>query len=715
MAGKSSPYGGHIEGQALNTFLDSGFLQERPQSSYMNALDGALETIVTHAEELQGGLRSRPSPQPSSPSPSKNVQRNSSLPSIQTGARGSAVKSRHRESQRPMTPIWTDDFGEPPRARVAERRPHSLVGRIEAFRVERGCAPTIEASDQLPKSVKANDHWLKVKKQGLASVKVVRTMQQDVQAGASGTRVLRPPIERKEMMKLRLSAPRWWRMPTTSMRAAESFDKMHHSRSARADQLCLMATATQRADLCDEFNAALFSVRTNRYFDEPKKAKVQHIIKARRAPKKNIFDVYKSIWGPRCITSDSCDLYDSDEAEFRRFTLDWSTLLELGITKFVLMHDDDGAAGALQDEDGDGIPDEVEDVGMVLWNCHDLLHALFTHYAILSGGFVAMSFNSWTTFTDDFRLCSKKSKFSQRKDLDLIFISVNASSKHHGTKAAQKMGDSELTLSRLEFYAALVRLAVRRYVLPGDITDVSEALEKLILYDIHKRALSVGLAAGLFADSNEFRKMHAYTEPVCTALKLHEKSLRNLFAAIREMGDGSGGGGAKGDDKTLLSLNEWLAFTRGAQLIERDLSERDAMNCFAWSRMIVVDYQKGKGLRRDTCLTFEGFMEALCRASTLKALPTEAEIQRSTYANVGEYLEGMRGSKEYETMMQTRATPWGEEPKRPIEESLLELVDVVRHAVEKSNRAKADGVISETEAKCFASTCWEMAAAVRKK
>lgn len=587
--------------------------------------------------------------------------------------------------------------------------PPSLLKRIEAWRLNSGGKATLADSTDdttlLRPSLMAGQNWLKLKQQGVANIAALKVLQKDVKFGASD-RAQRPPMTRKEMMRLSLSAPTWWRMPDTSSRAADRFDKKHTARSAVADRLCNVSAATQRVDVGMKFEEALFAVRVNRYY-EPKrleKAVVYHG-KPRKVNKKP-FDLYKSIWAPRCKSSDSHDVYDTDEVEFRRFSIEWQMLIDLDVTKNVLQWDDD-EDGAWADEDGDGIPDEVEDVGMVFWNTHDLLHALFTYYSALSGSFLSMSMNAWTACLNDFKLVSKKSKFCKQRDADIIFVEVNAKSKR-ADPSLSAAGDNERTLSRLEFYSALLKLAIRKYVMTGEVTDVSEALERLIMYDIHRKAISSGTSARIFIDANDFRRRHSYEEAVCNVLLKNEASLRNLFRAIRSMNDSPSAvhGTGVADARDLMSLEEWLLFLRGADLVDRDLSERDATLCFAWSRMIVVDPRHGKGLQRDSALPFEGFMEALCRAATLKALPTQEDLKEMGAKDAGHWIDKMKAMSHYEKILDERATPFGQDAPRPLDESLQMVIDILRRAIEKITQSgKNDGVISEAEAKQFATEC----------
>ena len=70
--------------------------------------------------------------------------------------------------------------------------------------------------------------------------------------------------------------------------------------------------------------------------------------------------------------------YDTAEIRMRRFEVDWNRAMAMGLVK-VIMQNDDGDDDGVEDEDGDGIPDEVEEVGEMLWQHNGLLYALFSH------------------------------------------------------------------------------------------------------------------------------------------------------------------------------------------------------------------------------------------------------------------------------------------------------------------------------------------------
>jgi hypothetical protein len=679
-----------------------GFLQERPSSAYMSALSVSLDTCMPMGtrEQRAGGL-SQPTPQRAPTVLSRALQAPQQQ-GLASQLRPSTVPASLKRPHLPLTPRGINDgrsairTADGSRLPKPTRHPHSLLERINAHR---GGAST-----------SASAGWRKVKLQSVAGIAALDvwkkdTLQRNTLQGPSTERILRPPAMRKELLELRASAPKWWKMPVTSVEAAQRFDTKHRAISAKADHLCINSGKAKSAAVADKFDEALFAVRTNRYFELRAVAPAEKVIPRARRPKEakviepKPFDVYKSIWEPRRKDADSRDVYDTDEVEFNRFSIDWEELLRLGITKLILMHDDGGDDG-VEDEDGDGIPDEVEDVGMVLWKVHDVLSSIYTYYSIQSGSISdGIGLNAWTDFTDDFNLVSKTSQFCQRKDVDLIFIEVNAKSKlaarelkkQPSTRELAVDGGGELSLSRLEFYQALVRLAICKYVKGGEIPDVSDAVERLVSTDIMNRAIALESRnrEHLVVDANLFRARYAYTKPVCTVLEANLPSLETLYDALcnrsyaRMKPRGS---------KDRLAVGEWLGFLYESKLIGQDLSERDAMLCFAFSRMVVVDTRTEIGKRRDAMIQFQGFMEALCRASTLKALPTAAELKAAGCDNAPQWIE--ENHDKYMAILSTRGTPWGIDPVRPVEESLQMVLDIVHHAVAKTTSSAQAGDIS---------------------
>jgi hypothetical protein len=87
------------------------------------------------------------------------------------------------------------------------------------------------------------------------------------------------------------------------------------------------------------------------------------------------------------------------------------------------------------------------------------------------------------------------------------------------------------------------------------------------------------------------------------------------------------------------------------------------------SRMRVIDEQSDRGHILLTHLSFEDFLEALCRCSVMKAWPTPEEIEAAGTGNAGEHLIQLKHEdpEEFDTLLTKRAIPWGADPILPIE------------------------------------------------
>ena len=111
----------------------------------------------------------------------------------------------------------------------------------------------------------------------------------------------------------------------------------------------------------------------------------------------------------------------------------------------------------------------------------------------------------------------------------------------------------------------------------------------------------------------------------------HKKSLQAVFIGIA---DSSGGPVGNSMEKLMLDYGEFHMFLKNARILGKDVSDREAKLCFAWSRMSTFDSRSTKGCLRETNLPFEGFVEAIIRIAMCKVTlldtccncPTRASI-----------------------------------------------------------------------------------------
>ena len=113
------------------------------------------------------------------------------------------------------------------------------------------------------------------------------------------------------------------------------------------------------------------------------------------------------------------------------------------------------------------------------------------------------------------------------------------------------------------------------------------------------------------SDPDAFRQRYCYTEATCHVLKRHEKALTMCFEYVLNTPESLEGAEPE-DTKTetvafqlkeksvaasvkeklgfdTFSLRQWLRALKILKIVDLDMSERDALRCFSWSRMAVAN------------------------------------------------------------------------------------------------------------------------------
>ena len=289
---------------------------------------------------------------------------------------------------------------------------------------------------------------------------------------------------------------------------------------------------------------------------------------------KGPWTLYSSIWGPRSEWCDGRAFYDHDEVLFERFSGDWQRALLLGVARMIGEHDADAAA----DDDGDGVPDEIEDVGAVLLLQNQLYTLAWQWYSDVvysAGGFdldVGIKQNEgWKAFTEDCGVWANLSKKDAASKNNLIFMAVDKTDRTTAASlvVADKVGDgggdgfaddveaatraalataklegikSDRQLSRAEFTAALVKTSIERFVRSkqnpsNPMDDVSDAVQLLFaehLEPAFSRPIA-GRTQPKLPMPDAFRRAVCYTQAMSDALLRHSASLRVLFAALAKL------------------------------------------------------------------------------------------------------------------------------------------------------------------------------------
>ena len=449
--------------------------------------------------------------------------------------------------------------------------------------------------------------------------------------------------------------PRW---PQKTALAADTFDRRHryHWDGAEGLYVALGRDSTHIAKQ-EAIDITLMELRMNRFHVPSTLDGVKtYEQRTRKAKAKKPWKLEESIWAPRAKTCDSKDFWDSDECEKKLFESDWERCVASGLGRFILRVDD--SAGA----EGDAVGDEVHEVHDVLWEFHDLVNAIFDYYAAMgaSDDLTHMGPNAFAQFSNDCQLTDKASQHCKPTHFDQLFIAVDASS--NGGEKTNEMYNRKKALNRQEFMHCLVRIACMRYVLSGSVIDVSDAVHRMFVADIEPR-----LDTKIFAEPNEFRSIYCYQEATDDVLRKYEKSLRLLYERLAKFdGQSAGQTGAK----KLVSFAAWKEFCHLCELLGPDVTDRDVTLAFVASRMRVMDEQKDRSRIALTHLSFEDFLEGLCRLACRKAFPTPEEITAlgdDEVVTAGVYLLRLRRDEPEANgeLLRARSRPWGAEPLQP--------------------------------------------------
>ena len=428
----------------------------------------------------------------------------------------------------------------------------------------------------------------------------------------------------------------------------------------------------------------IWNVSQSRYFEREKLRAITRIHAGKKREKEGpAWTLEKSIWAPRIKWADSKSFYNTEAIHRRMFYLDWERSLECGLRGYIARHDD--GPSELVDE-------EIEEVSEVLWEHHELIYLIFDYYAShgSSTDVVSMTLNGYIIFIDEFGLSDKKVPSATKTAFDQLFIAVDSS--NAGGKIEEKYNRKK-ALDRQEFLQVIVRGAVMKYVMPGVVNDVSTAVHMLCT-----KVLVPNADPSIFASSDSTREPMCYNEDVDKVLRKHESSLRVVFKASCKL---SGQSTSAGIRSRLISYGDWTEFLRIFQLIAKDLTLDDAKLAFLWARMLCDDEQDDMKRLKWTNLSFEDFLEALCRLSVLKAFPTDEEIAEAGEACAGTYLKALafNDTNAYEALLEERAPKWGHAPFQPVHRCVDHLISML--IVECQQGQAGDMVLTEREVALF--------------
>ena len=506
------------------------------------------------------------------------------------------------------------------------------------------------------------------------------------------------------------SAPHWMKVTPDITRAADIFDRQQTSRYARAANLSKVMNASPMTSPRGEqaLFMSIFDVQVNRYVPPMKPLEQIRAVKAK--PRKPPPVVEKrNVWAARAAWADSGDCFDTDEVEEARALHDWPYVYQI-VQPLLNKYKRAGQ-------------DIVDDVKEVLLSVQDIVVKVFEFYASLGGNLHTISMNGWSQFTNDFKLVNQRSKFMKRSDLDLLFVSVDSATDKMIAQmqagqaelkmkmtpkqqaAAKKHSDGLLdekkALSRVEFFAALILLSVNKYLLTGEADAPADAFFLLATGD-----LEAHFDPKAFAPSNAFR-VDAYEKSTNDALLVHDASLRNIFHALCEIEP-------QAKRSQMINMDMWCLFLKLLGMVGQDVTVRDAKLCFSWSRMMVIQGSTEQGRKKESGLPYEGFLEALCRLSVLKALPFDDELEQfgvpdagvlhlalnhsagdirealmAKHAGLKSLLEDHDGLRAYKKSLAKRCVAWGDDPLQPLARCVTHLVTMIVRLMDSSSKGAA--------------------------
>ena len=502
----------------------------------------------------------------------------------------------------------------------------------------------------------------------------------------------RRPGRPKKLVPLRTLGPSWYVLPPEVEQAARKFDDGFVALSGRVERLSSTLQEDPTHALADECHGvAVRELSRHRYFVPELASKAAEAVVAKKRKSKLVkrWRLEESIWALRARRSDSKSFLDSDEVERNRFESDWRDALDHKLLAHIRRTDDKErgapycmplAAGA----GGDAPPEchpEVLEVRDVLWEHHDMLYMVFFYYASIEQkpNVFSINYTGYQRLYNDCTLFVPRSVGCQKMHLDALFVAVNSSGK--GTNLVEKNNQAGAhALNRQEFLQVLVRIATARYVLTGQVHDVSDAVRLLVEQDVRANVVPEALH-----DFNTFREHYCYLEEVDKVLRRHETSLRALYTEFSRDKDGK-----SGKSSSLMGYEEWIGFLQSVYVLDVGkaastymCSLKHGTFAFVWSRMAVAGSEDDNAVRmRFENLQFEDFLEALVRISTMVGWPTDEEIEESGYTDAGEFLLNLQQfANVYERFMAKNATSWDVEPRQPIERCVDHLISWVIRVV----------------------------------
>ena len=231
------------------------------------------------------------------------------------------------------------------------------------------------------------------------------------------------------------------------------------------------------------------------------------------------------------------------------------------------------------------------------------IYNTFDFYAVMGSGtdVTQIQLNQFTDLLDDCEIVEKDRVECNRAAMDSIFVVTNREDDQEEDTAD---ANDDRALMRFEFLEILVRIAAAKYIDTKRMTNLSDALFKL-LHNHFKDNEGEGSCNALIDDPTIFRKDLLYKEEIDRLLRRNMEMLSRMYAAYCEnVGMG-------------MTLRNFTDMLKDIGFINRDFTQREARLAFVWSKSRVIDEVEG----RDKIFhaNYYDFMESHCKGCSAEA------------------------------------------------------------------------------------------------
>ena len=230
---------------------------------------------------------------------------------------------------------------------------------------------------------------------------------------------------------------------------------------------------------------------------------------------------------------------------------------------------------------------------------------------------------------------------------DQVFHVVNdelAALQLHSEIRSEQLGNKfqdfnkDRSIMRFEWQEAIIRLANLKFIdNKNSLTPKGlkpHAIQRL--YDSH---IVPNLGPNVVMNSDAYRRDRLYTEEVANVVERELKLIMSLFTAVAGSGlsDKYAPHQITKDRLYLITMDEWMEMMQDLMFLDGDFTRREAIFCFTWSKLTVIDDFKCS--ERAVGLTFIEFIEALCRCSEMKTIPTSVQLEEAGSVDIVAYYD----------------------------------------------------------------------------